>query len=30
VAAKRVAGIRGDPCGAVRWTQPQWVVTPGK
>ena len=19
-AAKRVAGIRGDPCGAVRWT----------
>jgi hypothetical protein len=20
VAAKRVAGIRGDPCGDVRWT----------
>jgi len=20
VAAKRVAGVRGDPCGAVRWT----------
>ena len=20
VAAIRVAGVRGDPCGAVRWT----------
>ena len=26
VAAIHVAGVRGDPCGAVRWTLIRWLV----
>ena len=26
MAAIHVAGVRGEPCGAVRWTAPQLTV----
>jgi len=29
VAAIHVAGVRGDPCGAVRWTAVQCTVPQG-
>jgi len=27
MAAIRVVGVRGDPCGAVRWTSPTHCTT---